>query len=123
MKFWIAAILSIALIVLGPATAAQAAMDCHGVTGHTDASDAETLSGTAITCAHCDQNHDSDHGKPSAPGHASKCVSSCCGTLSFIPADSGAVEMGGSATYRLLKLTVRANALGIVQERPPKLLG
>lgn len=123
MKFWIAAILSIALIILGPATAAQAAMDCHGAAGYTDISATEAQSGVAIGCAHCDQDHDSDHGKSSVPGHAGKCISSCCGTLSFIPADSGIVEMGASAIYRPLDLTIHANALGIVQERPPKLLG
>lgn len=122
MKLWVAFFLSFALTLAGFANAVEAAMPCHSSTEQHAAQASEADEHQACpTCAH--EEHSSDHGKTGNQSHAAKCVSSCYGSLCFIPSQSQFDDMRGQTAYGMSRSTVIIDTFGLVQERPPKLLG
>jgi len=121
MKLWLAFILSFAVTLAGFANAVEAAMPCHSSDDqHTAQSEPDELQ-SCPTCAH--EDHNSHHGRTTGQSHAAKCVSSCCGSLCFVQSLNQFDDLRGQTAYGASRSAAINNTFGLVQERPPKLLG
>jgi hypothetical protein len=122
MKLWIAFIISFALTLAGFANAVEAAMPCHNSMDHHAAQSTDADEHLDCpTCVH--DEHSSDHDKSGNQSHAAKCVSSCCGSLCFIQSQNQFDDMRTQTAYGMSRSTAVIATVGLVQERPPKLLG
>ena len=122
MKMWASFILSFALTFAGIANAMETAMPCHSDmdqhAAHSVTSDDDS---DGPTGAHAE--HHSDHSKPSGNTHATKCASSCCSSFCFVLTQNRMTGMRGQNAYVSSRSTFVVDTFGLVQDRPPKLLG
>lgn len=117
MKLWLAFILSFALLLGGFANAVGAAELCHSALAHQSAQQHDD--DTTPSASH--EDHQTGHGHSDDHARSGKCASFCCGSICFVPVQAQLDVVRGHSAFGVTRESAVVSAIGLVQERPPKL--